>query len=136
MIEPNSGIGADGAPSIWHGIKAALAVLASMLHTRLDLLVTELEEERERLKQTLVLTLLLFFGLSFGLILLTIFIVALFWEKGWITAIGALSAMYIGVGVVAGLKLRSAVLQRPGLFPATLAELAKDRDQIRPSARE
>ncbi len=106
-----------------------------MLHTRLDLFVTELEEERERLRQTLVLILLVFFGLSFGLILLTIFIVALFWERGWVAAIGCLSALYIGVGVVAAVKLRSALLQRPGLFPATLAELAKDRDQLKASTR-
>lgn len=136
MSEPNSGIGADGAPSKWHGIKAALVVLASMLHTRLDLFVTELEEERERLKQTLVLTLLLFFGLSLGFILLTIFIVALLWEKGWIAAIGGLSAVYIGIGVGAAVKLRSALMRRPGFFPATLAEIAKDRDQWRSSLRE
>jgi len=107
-----------------------------MLHTRLDLFFTELEEERERLKQTLVLTLVLFFGLSFGFILLTIFIVALFWDKGWIAAIGCLSAVYLGVGIVAAMKLRSAFLQRPGLFPATLAELGKDRERLRASSRD
>ena len=108
-----------------------MALLTSALHTRLDLFVTELEEERERLKQALVLTLLLFFGLSFGFILLTIFIVALFWDKGWIAAIGCLSAVYLGIGVVAAMKLRSAILHRPGLFPATLAELAKDSERLR-----
>ena len=68
-------------------LKAALAAISSTLHTRLELFVTELEEERERLKQALLLTLLLFFCLSFGFILLTIFFVALFWEKGWIFAL-------------------------------------------------
>jgi uncharacterized membrane protein YqjE len=107
-----------------------------MLHTRFDLFVTELEEERERLKRTLVLTLLLFFGLSLGFILFTIFIAALFWDKGWIAAIGLMSALYIGIGVIAGVKLRSAILQRPRLFPSTLDVLAKDRDQLRGSTRE
>ena len=116
-----------------HGIKSALAVLSSMLHTRLDLFVTELEEERERLKQTLVLLLLLFFGLSFGLILFTIFLVALLWDKGWIAAIGGLSVVSLAVGIAAAMKLRNALLQRPGLFPATLAELGKDRDRLRAS---
>ena len=136
MFDRDRATGTDGEPGIFHGFKTALAVLTSMLHTRLDLFVTELEEERERLKQTLVLTLLLFFGLSFGSILLTIFIVALFWDKGWIAAIGCLSAIYLGVGIAAAMKLRSTFLQRPGLFPATLAELGKDRDRLRTSSRE
>ena len=136
MFDRDRATGPQSEPGILHGFKTALAVLTSMLHTRLDLFVTELEEERERLKQTLVLTLLLFFGLSFGFILLTIFIVALFWDKGWIAAIGCLSAVYLGVGIAAAMKLRSAFLQRPGLFPATLAELGKDRDRLRASSRE
>ena len=136
MFDRDRATGTDGEPGIFRGFKTALAVLSSMLHTRLDLFVTELEEERERLKQTLVLTVLLFFGLSFGFILLTIFIVALFWDKGWIAAIGCLSAIYLGVGIAAAMKLRSAFLQRPGLFPATLAELGKDRDRLRASSRD
>ena len=136
MFDRDRATGTESAPGILHGFKTALAVLSSMLHTRLDLFVTELEEERERLKQTLVLTLLLFFGLSFGFILLTIFIVALFWDKGWIAAIGCLSVVYLGVGIAAAMKLRSAFLQHRGLFPATLAELGKDRDRLRASSRE
>jgi len=136
MFDRDRATGTESAPGILHVFKTALGVLSSMLHTRLDLFVTELEEERERLKQTLVLTLLLFFGLSFGFILLTIFIVALFWDKGWIAAIGCLSVVYLGVGIAAAMKLRSAFLQRRGLFPATLAELVKDRDRLRASSRE
>lgn len=136
MFESYRATGRDSEPGILHGFKTALAVLSSMLHTRIDLFVTELEEERERLKQTLVLMLVLFFGLSFGLILLTIFIVALFWDKGWIAAIGCLGAVYLGVGVAAAMKLRSALLRRHGLFPATLAELGKDRDRLRASSRD
>ena len=63
------------------------ATLASAFHTRLELFVTELEEERERFKQTLVLALLAAFGFDMGIILLTIFLVALFWQNGWIGAI-------------------------------------------------
>ena len=133
MTDRDSGGSADG---LWRALKALLAALSAALHTRLDLLATELEEERERLKQTLVLALLLFFGLGLGFILLTIFLVALFWERGWLAALGALAAVYLAVGIVAAFKLRSRMLSRPGLFPATLGELAKDRDRLRSSTRE
>ena len=127
----------DGhSDGLWRSLKALLAALSAALHTRLDLFATEFEEERERLKQTLVLTLMLFFGLGLGFILLTIFLVALFWERGWIFAIGGLAGLYLCVGIVAAFKLRSQFLTRPGLFPATLGELAKDRDRLRSSTRE
>ena len=106
------------------------------MHTRLELFAAELEEERERLKQTLLLTLLVFFGLCFGFVLLTIFVVAVLWQQGWIAAIGVLSAVFLAVGFIAFFKLRSAFLQRPGLFTATLAEIGKDCDHLRSSARE
>ena len=127
----------DGrSDGVWRSLKALLAALSAALHTRLDLFAAELEEERERLKHTLVLTLMVFFGLGLGFILLTIFLVALFWERGWILAIGGLAGLYLCVGIVAAFKLRSRILTRPGLFPATLGELAKDRDRLRSSTRE
>ena len=127
----------DGrSDGVWRSLKALLAALSAALHTRLDLFATELEEERERLKQTLVLTLMVFFGLGLGFILLTIFLVALFLERGWLAALGALAAAYLAVGIVAAFKLRNRFLTRPGLFPATLEELAKDRDRLRSSTRE
>lgn len=136
MADRGSSRTSHGSPGFFSSLRGLLAALSSAFHTRLELFAAELEEERERLKQTLVLMLLLFFGLSFGIILLTIFIVAIFWEQGWVTAIGCLAVVYLGVGVVAFIKLRSALLQRSGLFPATLAELGKDRDHLRSSARE
>ena len=136
MAENGGSPGGDDAPSFVRSFKNALAVLSAMVHTRLDLFVAELEEERERLRQTLVLTLLSFFGLSLGFILLTIFLVVLFWERSWLIALGGLTALYLGVGIGAALKLRQKILTRSGLFPATLAELAKDRDHLRGSGGE
>ncbi len=131
MVDSGSRPGRDDSPGILHSLKALGATLASAFHTRVALFVTELEEERERLKQTLILTLLVVFGLSMGFILLTIFLVALFWERGWIGAIGGLSFIYLGVATIAAFKLRNVFLRRSGLFPATLEELGKDRDRLK-----
>jgi len=136
MTDPGSSHSRGGASGFSQQLKAAIAVLSAALHTRLELFVIELEEERERLKKTAILLLLAVFGAALGFILFNIFLVALFWERGWIAAIGVLALVYFGVAVVAVLKLRSDILQRPGLFPATLEELGKDRDHLRASARE
>jgi uncharacterized membrane protein YqjE len=116
--------------------KDLLAVLSSALHTRLDLFVVELQEELERTKQTLALFLLLLCGVSLGFILLNVFFVALFWQNGWIAVIGILALVYLGVAAFAAVKLRKSILRPAGLFPATLAELAKDRDHLRAAAHE
>ena len=131
MFDSGSRPGGGDSPGILHSLKALGATFASAFHTRVELFVTELEEERERLKQTLIFTLLLLFGLSMGFILLTIFLVALFWQNGWIGAIGFLSFLYLGVATFAAVKLRDVFLSRPGLFPATVAELGKDRDRLK-----
>jgi len=125
-----------GIAALLRPFKSLAATLSAILHTRLELFATELAEERERLKQMLVLTLLVFFGLSLGFILLTIFLVALFWERGWLFAIGGLAALYLAVGAGAGLSLRRKIFTRRGLFSATLAELGKDRDSLRSSSHE
>lgn len=131
MFDSSSRPSGGDSPGILQSLKALSTALASAFHTRVELFVTELEEERERLKQTLIFTMLLLFGLSMGFILLTIFLVALFWERGWIGAIGLLSFLYLGVATFAAVKLRNSVLSRPGLFPATLAEFGKDRDRFK-----
>ena len=136
MSDPGRDRSGDGAPGFTQQLKAVVALLSAALHTRLELLVTEFEEERERLKQTALLLLLATAGASLGFILLNIFLVALFWQRGWIAAIGLLALVYFAIASFAVLKLRSAILQRPGLFPETLAELAKDRDHLRAAARE
>jgi uncharacterized membrane protein YqjE len=136
MSEAQGSAGGERTAGFLDTCKTVVATIASALHTRLELFVTELEEERERLKRALLLTLLLFFSLSFGFILLNIFAVALFWQKGWIFALGALAALYLVVGVVAAVMLRRKILTRPGLFPATLAELGKDRDRLRASGSD
>src|SRR3972149_4076333 len=117
MTDKDSGTADGGARGLVHAFKALLAALSAALHTRLDLFAAELEEERERLKQTLVLTLLLFFGLGLGFILLTIFLVALFLERGWLAALGALAAVYLAIGIVAAFKLRNRILPHSGPPP-------------------
>src|SRR5439155_17111155 len=136
MPEKEGSTGGERSTGFLDTCKSLFAAITSALHTRLELFVTELEEERERLKQTLLLTLLLFFGLSFGFILLNIFVVALFWQLDWIYAIGGLAALYLAIGVTAGLILRNKILIRSGLFLTSFAELANDCDRLRSSSRE
>jgi uncharacterized membrane protein YqjE len=136
MTENDSSTDQLHPQSLSEALKTARDALSSALHTRLELFVTELEEERERFKQTLLLTVLAVFGFSLGFILLIIFIVAVFLIEGWIIALGCLAFLFLAIGMIAALMLRRKFLTRPGLFRATLDELAKDRDQLRSPGHE
>ena len=132
MNEP----GAVPRTGIIEAIQSFLAALSSAFHTRLALLAAELEQELARLKHTLALFLLALCGIGLGFILLNIFLVAVFWQNGWIAAIGLMALFYLGLAALAISKLRVALIRPTGLFPATLAELGKDCEQMRSPAHE
>lgn len=134
----DNGTGPDQvqSQSFFDAIKTALVALSSAARTRVNLFVLELEEEQERLKQTLLFSLLAVLGLNFGFILLNIFIVVLFLDKGWLVALGCLTLFYLALGGIAVWMLRKNFLTRRGLFPATLAELEKDYDRLRSPSHE
>ncbi len=136
MIDNGSSADKAHPPSLSEALKTALGALSSAVHTRLELFVVELEEERERVKRTLLLALLAVVGLNFGFILLNIFIVALLLDKGWLVALGCLAFFYLALGSIGVWMLRKKFLTRPRLFPATLTELGKDRDRLRSAAHE
>lgn len=131
---------ADPGPDAGHGFAQSwrdlLAAVSSALHTRLELFFVEVHEEIERSKRSLALFLILVGAFGLGFVLLNIFLVALFWQSGWIAAIGLLSLIYLGIALFAGLKLRGALTRPDGLFPATLTELGKDRDRLRGAESE
>ncbi len=136
MAETGGNASSRGSQGFLRSLKTSFTALTSGLHTRIELAIVEIEEEFERLKQTLLLTMLLYFSLSLGIILLTIFIVGLFWESGWLYALGCLALLYLGIGLTAGLILRKKISQRPRLLSATLAELTKDRERLKAAYRE
>jgi uncharacterized membrane protein YqjE len=117
-------------------LRDLFSALTSALHTRLELFVVELQEELEGLKRSLALFLIVLASIGAGFVLFNIFLVALFWQNGWIIAIGVLALVYFGIGVVAAIKLRASLRRPAGLFAATLAELGKDRDRLKASRHE
>jgi uncharacterized membrane protein YqjE len=107
-----------------------LSTLTSLVSTRLELLANELQEERLRLTQMLLLGLSALFCAGMGVLLLTLFIVVLFWDEHRLVALGVLCVIYFALAVVLAQLLRSKAQTGSKLFSASLAELAKDREQL------
>lgn len=106
------------------------ATLVSIAHTRLDLLSTDLEEERAHVFLLLVLGLAALFFIGIGVVLTTILLVAVFWDTHRVLALVLLTTFFLAAGLVAGGVAIHKTRTKPKLFSATLSELYKDRQQL------
>ena len=126
----------DGQPGSAResGLLASLRRLGTttveLLYTRLELVATELEEERNRILRLLLLTAAAGFFIALGIVLLTLFIIILSWDSHRVLAAGLLTAAYFAIGGLFALGARNAARTHAKLFAATLAELRKDRDEL------
>lgn len=110
--------------------KRLLSTLTSIVSARLELLANELHEERLHLTQMLLFSALALFCFGMAVLLLTIFVVVLFWDDHRLAVLGVLCATFFALGAVMALLLRSKAQARSKLFSASLAELSKDREQL------
>lgn len=112
-------------------IRKLAITLTGALQTRLGIFATELEEAKLQLSQLLLLGLVALFCLGLGIVLLTVFFVVLFWDSYRLAVLGVMAGFFLGMGMFAVLALRAKAAENTKMFSATLAELAKDREQLK-----
>ncbi|HXU94473.1 MAG TPA: phage holin family protein [Gallionella sp.] len=123
----------EAGEGLLESAKRLLCTLTSIVSTRLELLANELQEERLRLTQMLFFALAALFCFGMGILLLTVFIVVLFWDDHRLAVLGGLTALFFASGGLMALLLRSRAQAKPRLFSASLGELAKDRAHLEAS---
>jgi uncharacterized membrane protein YqjE len=123
--------GAAARGDLLHSIKHLAQTLLGAAQTRLEILATEIEEERVRLEQLLLVALAAAFCLAMGIVLCVALVVLYYWDTHRLAAAGTLAAAFLAAGVVLGLILRDKVKTRPKPFAITRGELAKDRAMLR-----
>lgn len=125
---------ADNATTAGGGLLESLTRFASnfvgIAHTRLDLLSTDLEEERAHVFSLLVSVLAALFFIGLGVVLATILLVAAFWDTHRLLMLGLLAGFFLAVGLAAGGVALHKSRTKPRLFAASLSELHKDRQQL------
>lgn len=125
MAEPRAAGG-----GLFDSLKTLGATLAAILQNRLELLSTDLAEERARLGSILLLALVALFCLGVGVLLLTLLVVVLFWDTHRLAALGTLTALFLAAGAWIGWLARERLRSKPRLFEASIAELEKDREHL------
>lgn len=132
MAAEEGGTGTARQAGFLSPLKALAETFVSFLKTRLELVATEIEEERERLKEIILLALIALFCTCLGVLLLTLLIVLAFRETYRLYVLGGFVVLYFGLGLTAGLVMRRKVITRPKFLSATLSVLAKDRESLKP----
>jgi uncharacterized membrane protein YqjE len=127
--------GADDRPGPAAGLFQSLSNFASTVvaiaHTRLQLLTTELQEEVRQVGAILLWAFIAVFAALIALFLGALAIIFVFWDTHRGAVSLAMIAGFLGIAAAAALTLRSKLRSKPPLLDDTLAELAKDRDQLR-----
>lgn len=118
---------------LFESLRRLSATLLEIANVRLELLVSDLELEKQRFVDALLRMLLGVLLLGLGLILFVAFVLLLVAEPHRLSALGVL--MLLGVGGGAWLLLAARRQWRNGapVFAATTAELRRDRAALGPA---
>ena len=111
-------------------LKKLALTLVAVVHTRLELLSTDLEEGRERLISLLVMMFIALFCLCFGIVLLAILIVVAFWDTHRLLVLCSMTGLFLAAGGLLSFFAIRALKAMPRMFAASLGELSKDYQQL------
>jgi uncharacterized membrane protein YqjE len=118
------------SPGLLASAQQLMTTLLEILQTRVEIVSTEFEEERVRLQDVVVFGILTMFFIGIGIILVTLFVVMLYWDSHPLAVLGGIALLYLVLGGLTGRVLYLRLKSRPRLFATTLSELAKDREQL------
>lgn len=112
-------------------IKNLAVTGASIAQTRLELLSVDVQIARSKFLQSLVMIISALFFLFFGLVMLALLIVIYSWESDRVMALSLLTGAFISIGAILVALVIQSLRTMPKLFEASIAELAKDADELK-----
>ena len=130
MTDKTSTSSSKNSQGLFESIKVLTSTLVAIIHTRIELLSTDLEEDRERLMSLVMLSVIALFSLLIAVVLVTITLVVAFWDSYRVLALASASGVFIIVGVAAWLAAVRQSKKKPKMFVASLLELIKDRQHL------
>ena len=113
-------------------VRLAATVLET-LHTRLELVSVEVEEEMLRYSSYLLWVVVALFCAGVAILLGILLIVVIFWDSHREAVLLSLISVFTGVALYLGWWLRKAMRNKPKLLGFTLDELRRDTSALRSS---
>lgn len=121
----------QSATGLFQSFSNFAGTLIAIGHTRLQLLTTELQEEVRQVGAILLWAFIAAFTALLGLFLAALVFIFAFWDTHRIAASLVMIGMFVGLAIFAVLVLRKKLREKSPMLDDTLAELAKDRDNLR-----
>lgn len=136
-MNPESQDSVSGRPiGLFGSLKTLATTLLGIGCTRLELLSNEIEEQRVWLSSILLWTLITLFCAAVGIVLVTIFLVVVFWDTHRLLTLFILAFLFLLGAIFSSRVTLGKARAKPKLFSTSLAELSKDREQLVPRLYE
>jgi uncharacterized membrane protein YqjE len=123
--------GAPRPPGLIGSIARLGRTALALLRTRLEILATEIEEERIRFAQLALAIAAIAFCVQMAVLLFVVLMVVLLWDSHRLFIVAVFSAGFLVAGIGLALWLRHRLKTRPRMFASTLGELGKDEDRLK-----
>jgi uncharacterized membrane protein YqjE len=117
-------------PGLLDSARALLATLVQLLHTRVELFTTEIEEEMHRIARLLLWGTVAIFCGGLCVLMLSLTVVIVFWDDHRVFAAVAMTTLFLTIVLAAVLQLRAVLREHPRLLAASRDELRRDRDGL------
>ena len=117
---------------LFESLRQLLHTALELAQVRLELLVADLQLEKLRLVDVALRALLGLLLLGLGLLLLIGFLLMLLWDGYRLPALGVLTLLCIGGGLLLLQAAKRRLREGDELFAATRAEFERDRAALRP----
>ena len=115
---------------LFDSAKTLLGTLVEIIHNRLELLSTEIQEEIGRVAFLLLWGAVALFFAFLGIAFVGLLIVIAVWDEHRLLAASLIAALFLLLALVAALLAARQVGAKPRPFDASLTELAKDRELL------
>ena len=120
-----------GTPGgLFGSLRSVIQSAIGLIQTRLEILSTEIGEERYNLTRLVIVALVVLFCFQVGVIFAVLYFVLAVGEANRVAAVGIAALVLLLVALGGVLWLRGWLKSRPPMFGTTIAELRKDLERI------
>jgi uncharacterized membrane protein YqjE len=124
---PEADIADERPQGLLASLRHMFATVLALVHTRVELFTTEVEEEIQRAAGILLWALVaLFFG-SLTVMFLAVLVLIVFWDDHRVLAASLITAAFLLLTIIFGLLARGRLRAKPRFMAASIEELKRDR---------
>jgi uncharacterized membrane protein YqjE len=122
--------GAPRPPGLFGSLSRLGRTALQIVRTRLEILATELEEERIHFAQLALLVAAIAFCIQMAVLLFVILMVVALWETHRLATLAVFCIAFLAGGIALAVWLRHRLRTRPRMFASTIAEFTKDQARL------